>query len=52
MNASVWLIAFVTLCYVGVSLNEAWNKHWAMSLVYAGYALANIGLIILVENPT
>lgn len=44
MSAS--LIAIVTVIYTGVSLNEWWHGNAPMSLVWFGYALANIGLII------
>lgn len=39
------LIVLVTLIYTGVSISEALNKHGGMSLMFASYAFANVGLI-------
>lgn len=44
MNASFILLLIPTLCYVGVAVDQAWHKS-PNALVYAGYALANVGLI-------
>ena len=45
MSAS--LIAFVTLIYVGVAVNEMRLGNAAMAIVYGGYSLANIGLVMV-----
>jgi hypothetical protein len=39
------LILLCTLIYVGVSIENARAKDWPMSLVFAAYAIANVGLI-------
>lgn len=43
---SIYLIAAVTLIYAGVAGNEAWRGNYPTALVFAGYAFANIGLIM------
>ncbi len=43
---SVGLIVLVTLCYVGVALAESWKGNYGMGIVFAGYSVANIGLIM------
>lgn len=45
MNASFILLLIPTLCYVGVAVDQARHKSPSNALVYAGYALANVGLI-------
>lgn len=42
---STALVVLVTVCYVGVSASEAANSNFPLSLVFGGYALANIGLL-------
>jgi hypothetical protein len=44
---SAGLIAFVGLIYAGIAVNEFVNGRVPMSVVYAGYALANVGLFQL-----
>jgi hypothetical protein len=43
---SGWLMGVVTVLYSGVCLDQAWKGDAGMSLAFAGYALANIGLIM------
>jgi hypothetical protein len=43
---STGLIILVTGCYVGVATSEAWKGNYGMAVVFAGYAFANIGLIM------
>lgn len=43
---SALLIALVTFIYSGVAISYWLNDNKAMSLVFIGYAIANIGLII------
>ena len=42
------LIAITTVIYVGVACSEYVAGRRAMSLVFAAYALANVGLILQV----
>ena len=41
-----WLIGVSTLIYLGTAVAFAWEGRWAWALVYAGYSLANVGLIV------
>lgn len=43
---SAWLIILVTLCYVGVSVSEAWKGNYGVAIVFFGYSVANVGLIM------
>lgn len=40
------LLIIVTLIYMGVSVTEYWSSRDGMAIVFFGYALANIGLIL------
>lgn len=42
---SAWLVALCGLAYAWVCVNLYKPDPW-MSLVYAGYALANVGLVM------
>jgi hypothetical protein len=42
---SAWLIVAVGLAYACVAVEQAWKGNWAMSLVFGGYAVSNIGLL-------
>lgn len=44
---SVWLVAVVMIIYASVSVIEALHGSTGMSIMYAGYAFANVGLIIM-----
>lgn len=44
---SGWLIALTGLIYAAVALEQAFKGNWAMCIVYAGYAFANVGLYYL-----
>lgn len=39
------LLAFVTLIYIGVAVGYWMDGRNGMAVVFAGYALANLGLI-------
>lgn len=39
------LISLVTLIYLGVCVDQAAKGNYGMSLCFAGYAVANLGLI-------
>lgn len=43
---SGWLIGLVTLIYVGVSISFWREGNSGMALTFAGYSVANIGLIL------
>jgi hypothetical protein len=40
------LIAFVGLVYLGVAVSEWHGGRPGMALVFVGYALANVGLVL------
>lgn len=42
---SGWLIAAVTLAYIGVAFDQFQKGNLPMALVWVGYAIANIGMI-------
>ena len=44
---SAWLIALTGLIYAGVAVDQYLKGAGAMSIVYFGYALANIGMFKL-----
>jgi hypothetical protein len=46
MKLSIALLLIPTVCYSGISANEAWQGHWPQALVFFGYALANTGLMV------
>lgn len=43
---STALLSAVTLAYVGIALSECVKGNYSMALVFTGYSLANVGLII------
>jgi hypothetical protein len=44
---STWLIAVVTIIYVSIAVSFAWEGNFGMCIVWSGYAIANIGFILL-----
>ena len=42
----LWLVTFI---YAGVALDQARKGNW-MALVFGGYVLANIGLILAMRS--
>jgi hypothetical protein len=44
------LIAACGFAYLWVSIDQALHRNWPMSVVYFGYALANVGLVVLARN--
>lgn len=44
---SRWLIAAVGVAYVYVAIESAWRGNSGLSVLYAGYAFANIGAWML-----
>ena len=44
---SIWLIALTGFIYLGVAVEQAFRHNWPMTIVYLGYALANVGLCLL-----
>jgi len=47
---SITLIAIVTLIYMGVFVSEAFNQSLGMAVVYLGYSIANLGLIMAMSK--
>lgn len=47
MTPAFWFVLVPTLCYAGASVSYGLKKDWPMSIVYSGYAWANIGLLWL-----
>jgi hypothetical protein len=47
---SLGLIVAVGLIYLAVSLEQLWKGNMALGLMYFGYAFANIGAYMLVNN--
>lgn len=43
---SAYLVGIVTILYGLTSLSYLFNSNTGMSIVFAGYALANIGLLM------
>jgi len=46
---SAWLIAIVGAIYVGVAADQARSGQWGMSIMYFGYAFANVGAWMMVQ---
>jgi hypothetical protein len=44
---SGWLIILTGLIYSYVSAEQAWVGNYGLSIAYAGYAFANVGLWML-----
>lgn len=45
MNWAFWLIGVTTLIYAGTTIAFALQGKGALALVYAGYTVANVGLM-------
>jgi len=44
---AAWLIGVVTVLYIGIAIRYGFVEHKpALAVVFAGYAVANIGLIL------
>lgn len=39
------LLVLVTVLYLGIAVDLAWNERFPLAVTFAGYALANVGLI-------
>lgn len=46
---SAWLIALTGVIYLGVAVEQGIKSNWPMTVVYVGYALANVGLYALAK---
>lgn len=46
---SVLLIALTGIAYAGVAIDQSIKGNVPMALVYVGYALANVGMLLLVD---
>lgn len=43
---SIYLLFAVTIVYAGIALLQAINGNIPMALVFGGYTLANLGLLV------
>lgn len=43
------LVALTGLIYLYIAIEQAVKKDWPMSMVYWGYAFANVGLYLAVK---
>jgi hypothetical protein len=49
---SAWLIALTGLIYLYVTGEQAYRGNWPLSLMYFGYAFANVGAYLLaIKEP-
>lgn len=46
---SGWLIAITGLIYAYVALEQGYYGNYPLSIAYAGYAFANVGLYLLAK---
>lgn len=46
MSIANWLVAITTLIYAGTAIAHWFDEQPGLSIAFAGYALANVGLII------
>lgn len=46
-SVSASLIAIVTVIYTAIAVSEIVGGNYPMALVYASYALANVGLVLM-----
>jgi hypothetical protein len=46
---SGWLIALTGFVYAYVSVEQFWKGNPGMGIAYFGYALANVGLFLMVR---
>jgi hypothetical protein len=44
------LIAACGFAYLWVAIDQGLKGNWPMAVVYFGYSLANVGLVILARN--
>lgn len=47
---SLWLIILITVLYALSAADLALKGNWPMGLVFGGYALANVGLIVAMQK--
>jgi hypothetical protein len=45
---SAWLVAACGLAYLYVAAEQALQRQWWTALVYIGYAVANVGAVMIV----
>jgi hypothetical protein len=43
------LVALTGLIYLYIALEQGFKREWPMSMVYLGYAFANVGLYLAVK---
>lgn len=49
LNYGFWLTALVMLAYTGVSIDLVCRGNYALSLVFASYAIGNIGFLLIMR---
>lgn len=45
MTVGDWLVAGVTVLYGGAAIAYAFTRNWPSVIIFAGYAIANVGVI-------
>lgn len=45
MNWSFWMVVVPTVCYLGTAVSEAHQGNPRTAIIFAGYALANVGFL-------
>lgn len=48
MQVSLGLLGVVTVIYAAIALNELWVGRHGVAIVFAGYCVANVGLMMQV----
>lgn len=46
---STWALIIVTLLYVGSAVDLALKHDWGLAVVFSGYSLANLGLLLSIN---
>ena len=46
---STWLIVLVTLAYLATSIQQAVQRNYPVSVMFFGYAVANVGILSLIK---
>lgn len=52
MSVGDWLVAAVTVLYVGAAIAYGYARHWPSVIVFVGYAIANVGVIWMAIGGT
>ena len=49
LNYGFWILGGVTIAYCLVTVDLACRGNWPMSLVFGGYSLANVGMMVAIK---